>query len=191
MQLVDRRRPSEHGAVEPATIARDLDAMLAAIADVRAHEATTPVLLQPHVAGTWRGVLFADTVAQRRGSTSLTVARRADHTLDWVAQLDQHGRVRDVMSATAGGGPPTVVLHRLSRLADGVAARFDAPHDLEWVADDDGRLQLLRIDPVVHLRAATGPARPLTIAPRRARRRRTATVAPAFVDSRSIGDSAA
>ena len=82
------------------------------------------------------------------------------------------------------------MLSRLTRLADGVATTFGGPHDLEWVADDAGRLQLLRVRPVVHLRATTmGPARPGTHGP--ARRRRATHRPPAFVGIRALDDSAA
>ena len=50
--------------------------MLAAVGAVRADDATTPVLLQPHVPGAWRGVLFADGDAQDWRAASLAVARR-------------------------------------------------------------------------------------------------------------------
>ena len=92
------------------------------------------------------------------------------------------------MSAVPAGCPPVAVLSRLARLADSVTETFGRAHDLEWVADDAGRLQLLRVRPVVHLRATTmGPARPAVLGlARRATHR-----APAYVGARTLDDSAA
>ena len=84
----DPRRPADHGAIESVTVVDDLDAMLAAAGALRADDDTTPVLLQPHVPSAWRGVLFADADARGRSATSIAVARRDAHALDWVAELD-------------------------------------------------------------------------------------------------------
>ena len=156
----------QHGddAIEAATVVADLASMLAAVAVRRADDDTMPILLQPHLAGAWQGALFADEDARGWRATPLAVARAAGATVDedWIAVLDHTGRVRDVMSAQPVGGPPADVLVRLARLGERVAAAFDGPHDLEWIADADGRLQLLRVRPLLRLRSApsTGPALP-------------------------------
>ena len=57
------------------------------------------------------------------------------------------------------------MLVRLVRLADRVARTFDGPHDIEWASDDAGQVHLLRIRPVVRLRAAPAatPTRPVLV----------------------------
>ncbi len=72
----DRRRRSgpDAGALEPVTVVHDGAAMLAAIAVLRAGDPTTPVLVQPHVPGTWRGVLFADDGASGWRARPMVVA---------------------------------------------------------------------------------------------------------------------
>ena len=56
----DRRLGAERGAVEPATIVRRPRRDGHAVAELRGEDPTTPVLVQPHLAGAWQGVLFAD-----------------------------------------------------------------------------------------------------------------------------------
>ncbi len=156
-------RPSAAGAdrrgwpdiIDPATVVHDADGALGAIAALRADDPTTPVLLQPHLAATWQGVLFADDAGGWR-ACPVAVVRGALGS-DWIAELDHAARVRDVLSGDHDGGPPADLLGRLGRLAARVAAAFDGPHDLEWVADADGRLQLLRVRPTVRLHTVPAP----------------------------------
>jgi hypothetical protein len=147
------RVPSEH-AIEPVIVVRDADAMLAAIVAIRRADPTIPVLLQPESAAAWRGALFGDDSGERWRSRPIVVARAADGvgdgSSDWIAELDQTGRVRAELSAAATE-PPAAVLARLSRLATKVADTFGGPHDLDWTADSAGRLQLLRVRPVLRV----------------------------------------
>jgi pyruvate,water dikinase len=160
----DRRRSNGAGtgAIEAATVVHDAAAMLAAIADVRAGDGRTPVLVQPHVPGMWRGVLFADDTGGGWRARPLVVAadpRSIDR--QWVAELDHAGRVRDVISGGDDAGPDTYLLARVARVADKVATAFDGPHDIEWVIADDGRVQLVRVRPVVRLHSAPGGREPI------------------------------
>jgi hypothetical protein len=168
----DRRRSnrSDAGALEAATVVHDGDAMLAAVAALRAVDAATPVLVQPHVSGSWRGVLFADDAgggwrARPLVVTEATSRGGAVHR-EWVAEIDHAGRVRDVHSAEPTAGPPAHLLGRLARVADKVASIFDGPHDLDWVIAEDGGVQLLRVRPVVRLHSTPG-GRDAEPAPRR------------------------
>jgi hypothetical protein len=183
------------GAVEAVTVVDDVDALLAAVAAVRADDDAAPVLVQPHLAGSWRGVLFADDQASGWRATPIVVARRAGGATEWIAELDHQGRVRSVLSADASAGPPLDVLTHVARLAQRVADSFDGPQDIEWLVDGSGRVQLLRIRPVARLRPtpATGTARPVGAMSRadRSRRRRTARRVDALVSGRSVDDSAA
>jgi hypothetical protein len=193
----DRRPGAEHGAVMPATIVRDLDAMVHAVAELRSNDATTPVLVQPHLTGAWQGVLFADGGAPGWRARPLAVARRDGSVGEWAAELDHTGRIRDVVSAEPADGPPAEVLTRVARLAVRVADRFAGPHDVEWVADPAGRLQLLRLRPVVQLRpapsagAAAVPPSVRTSRASRSRRRRSSSLEPVFATDRSVDDPAA
>jgi rifampicin phosphotransferase len=159
----DRRPAPGSPAIEPVTVVHDSDGLLRAIAALRTADAGVPVLVQPHVAGAWQGVLFADDAAGGRRARPLVVAAPAGGPA-WSAEIDHAGRVRDVLSAPSAA-PPAELLGRLARLADKVTAAFDGPHDLEWAVAADGRIQLLRVRPVVRLHVAGG-ARPA--APRRA-----------------------
>jgi hypothetical protein len=159
------RRGSHDGVIDPATVVHDVDGALEAIAALRRQDPKTPVLLQPHLPATWHGVLFADDTGGWR-ACPVVVVRGATSDGEWIAELDHAGRVRDVLSGEDSedsegskhdGGPPAVVLGRLGRLAARVADVFDGPHDLEWVADADGRLQLLRVRPIIRLHST--PAR--------------------------------
>jgi pyruvate,water dikinase len=152
----DRRPAPGTGAVETATVAHDGNELLAALDALRAEDPRLPLLVQPHVPAIWRGALFADGTNGGWRARPVVVAAAHDGT-EWTAELDHGGRVRDVLSAHAAG-PPAQLLARLARLADKVAVAFDGPHDLDWVAARDGRLQLLRLRPVVRLRATTGSA---------------------------------
>ena len=156
----DRRRAATAtGAVQAATVVNDADAMLSAIAALRAPDEVMPVLVQPHLAGAWHGVLFADDAGGGWRARPLVVA--ADSTSrdrHWVAELDHTGRVRNVLSDGEEDGPVTHLLARVARVADKVAAAFNGPHDIEWVIARDGRVQLLRVRPVVRLHS-TGGAR--------------------------------
>ena len=116
------------------------------------------MLVQPHVPGPWRGVLFADD-AGRRLAGAPARRRRRPSAIDgeWIAELDHPGRVRDV---AVGRRPASVrrphLLARVARVAEKVAGAFDGPHDIEWVIADDGRVQLLRVRPVVRLHVDAG-----------------------------------
>ena len=153
----DRRRSgAATGAIEAATVVGDADALLSAIAVLRAHDAATPVLVQPHVPGAWRGVLFADDVTGWRARPLVVAADPASIDCQWVAELDHTGRVRDLLSGGDSAGPGTHLLARVARVADKVAAAFNGPHDIEWVIAHDGRVQLMRVRPVVRLHATPG-----------------------------------
>ena len=95
-----------------ATIVLDLDAMLTAVAALRAGDAATPVLLQPHLAGPWQGVLFADGGTQGWRAASLAVARRDGGAVTGSPSSTTPGRVRDVVSAEPTEGPSVEVLTR-------------------------------------------------------------------------------
>ncbi len=154
----DRRRPATvTGAIEAATVVHDVDAMLSAIAALRAHNAITPVLVQPHVSGTWRGVLFADDAGGGWRARPLVVAADPS-SIDrqWIAELDHSGRVRDIVTGGDLVGPATHLLARVARVAEKVARAFSSPHDIEWVIADDGRVQLMRVRPVVRLHSTPG-----------------------------------
>jgi rifampicin phosphotransferase len=154
-----RRRGADcgRGALEPVTVVHDGAAMLAAIAVLRRADAATPVLIQPHVPGDWRGVLFADDSAGGWRARSLVVADAGGG--EWIGELDHAGRVCDVLSPDGTEAPDAHLLGRLARIADKVTAAFDGPHDLEWVIADDGRVQLLRVRPVVRLHATPNDRR--------------------------------
>jgi pyruvate,water dikinase len=153
------------GVTDPATVVHDADGALEAIAALRRDDPTRPVLLQPHLPSSWHGVLFADDAGGWR-ARPVVVVRGAASDVEWIAELDHAGRVRNVLSSEDAkdvkhdGGPPADVLRvlgRLARLAAKVANVFGGPHDLEWRSDADGRLQLLRVRPIVRLHAAPSP----------------------------------
>ncbi len=157
----DRHANPDGGAIEPAVVVHDADTLLAAVASLRAEHPCIPVLLQPHLPGAWRGVLFADDAAAGWRSRSLVVARDGADFGEWTAEIDHAGRAHEVLSGGSGanranpGHPPAQVLARLARLAQRVADTFDGAHDLEWVADATGRVLLLRLRPVVRLRSTS------------------------------------
>ena len=188
----ERRRATDASAIEPVTMVHDLAAMMAAVDALRAEDPTMPVLLQPHLEGSWRGVLFADDSATGWRATPLVVARddSSSDGSEWIAELDHAGRVCDVLSAQPLGDPPAEVLVRLGRLADRVTTVFDGPHDLEWIADVGGRLQLLRIRPVVRLRATAGSTATPMARGHRARRRRAEQLAALVADSHALDGAA-
>jgi pyruvate,water dikinase len=141
-------------AIEMGTVVSDGEGLLRAIAALRAADACVPVLVQPHVAGDWQGVLFADDAGGGWRARPVVIAAPAGGPA-WTAEIDHAGRVRDVVSASTAA-PPLPLLGRLARLADKVAAAFDGPHDLEWAVATDGRLQLLQVRPVAGLHVAAG-----------------------------------
>lgn len=145
----DRRHPADAGAIERTRLANDAAQLLHAIDAIRdggdRTDSNVPVLVQPHVVGAWRGLLFSDDAVSARRRRHVVVA--TDDTDQWIAHLDEVGRVRDVLSGEHLDHPPVEVLARLVRLADRVAAAFDRPHDIEWATDDAGRVHLLRIRP--------------------------------------------
>ena len=171
----DRTRPAAVGAVEASVVVRDLDGFLTAVDAVRHGRDRTdlnvPVLVQSHVAGPWRGVLFGAEGRPSRRRRTVVVARDRDTTdTEWTAELDDAGRVRDVLSGPHLDHPPVEVLARLAGLAAQVADVFDGPHDIEWAADERGRVHLLRLRPVVclHVSAEAGgrcDRRPLALVP--------------------------
>jgi hypothetical protein len=95
--------------------------------------------------------------------------------------------VSDVLSCDEVEGPPSEVLARVARVADRVAVAFDGAQDVEWIADEGGRVQLLRIRPVVRLHATSHGA------PRRTHRAHcpTARLESVVAGSRALHDSAA
>lgn len=158
----DRTRPADVGAVEATVVVRDLDGFLAAVDAVRhgrdRTELNVPVLVQPHLAGPWRGVLFgAEGRPSRRRRSVVVVA--PERGPEWVGELDDAGRVRDVLSGRHLDHPPVEVLARLAGLAERVADTFDGPHDIEWAADHRRRVHLLRLRPVVRLQSASDGTR--------------------------------
>ena len=164
----DRRRSAAAtGAIEAATVVDDADTMLSAISALRARDAITPVLVQPHVPGVWRGVLFADDAGGGWRARPLVVAAEPTSIdCQWVAELDHTGRVRDLLSGGDLVGPGSHLLARVARVAEKVAAAFNGPHDIEWVIADDGRVQLLRVRPVVRLHSTSGGREEVPAAPR-------------------------
>ena len=111
-------------------------------------EADVPVLIQPHLASVWQGVLFGDDGRAGWRRRTLTIARAAGNDdAEWIAELDAAGRVRDVVAGEHLDRPPVEVLARLARLAERITATFDGPHDIEWAADEHGQVHLLRSPP--------------------------------------------
>lgn len=164
----DRCRPAGAGALEAMQVVGTAAELIVAIDEIRhgddRTETNVPVLVHPHLAGAWRGVLFDDDGnGGRRRRRAIVVAVDGDPDTTWIAELDHAGRIRDVLSGHHLDHPPIEVLVRLVRLAERVAAAFDGPHDIEWTSDDAGRVHLLRVRPVVRLRAAptTEPVRPV------------------------------
>lgn len=157
----DAARRRHHGDGAPtsasATVVHTVDDLLGAAAAWRAdgHEAA-PLLLHPDVAVAWRGALFADGPAGRRASSAVLVARDASGGDEWIATLDDAGRIRERLSAAAGPAPSDRLLARVTRLATRAAGVLGGPHDLDWTADDDDRVGLVRIRPVVRLRSTPG-----------------------------------
>ena len=148
-------RPNpEAGVIEPAVVVHDGDAMLAAVDALRAADPGVPVLLQPHLPASWRGVLYADDAAAGWRSRPLVVASDGAEAGEWIAETDHAGRVQEVLSGESAGDPPTELLARLARLAQRVAAAFDDAHDLDWISDAAGRVLLLGLRPVIRLHAA-------------------------------------
>ena len=115
----------------------------------------------PRVAVAWRGALFADGCAGRRceqrRSSSPAPPSGAD---EWIASLDDAGRIRELLSPAADPAPSDRLLARLTRLAARAADVLGGPQDLEWTADDDDRVGLVRIRPIVRLRATPRLLRP-------------------------------
>ena len=166
----DRRQTADTGALGPTSVVRTAAELLVAIDAIRhgadRSEVNVPVLVQPHLASAWRGVLFGDDATIGRRRRAVVLAGREDaEAAPWTAELDHAGRVRDVLSDQHLDHPPVEVLVRLARLADRVARAFDGPHDIEWASDDAGRVHLLRVRPVVRLRSAraTPPTRPVFV----------------------------
>ena len=136
----------------------------------------TPVLVQPHVPGAWRGVLFADDAAGLAGSPAGRRRRSGVHRLpvDRRARPRRSGARRPVGRDSAGPGDPPP---RAASLASPTRwpAAFNGPHDIEWVIADDGRVQLMRVRPVVRLHVDARRARGRPGAAPGARRRRRLT----------------
>ena len=78
----DRRQSADGGALARTSVVRSAAELLVAIDAIRhgtdRTEANVPVLVQPHVAGTWRGVLFGDDAATGRRRRAVVVAGRDD-----------------------------------------------------------------------------------------------------------------
>jgi hypothetical protein len=130
-------------------------------------------------------VLFGAEGRPSRRRRTLVVARDAEaaDAREWTAEIDDAGRVRDVLSGPHLDHPPVGVLARLAVLSQRVADVFDGPHDIEWVADDRGRIHLLRLRPIVRLRVSAPADTRCT--------RRPLTLVPALVGDRRVDETAA
>ena len=106
LALVVRRSPTARttrvskelsavGAVRTVTTAQEFAAAVDAV-----HDRSTAVLVQPLAEAAWRGVVFGDgpTTDRRTRPVVACVAAAAPAEV-WVAEIDHHGRTRDVISA--------------------------------------------------------------------------------------------
>lgn len=145
--------PGHPSTVATTVVVHDVDDLLDAAAAWReGGQGSAPLLLHADTGGAWRGAVFADDRSGRRAAP-LVVARAAAGVDDWIASLDDTGRIREPMT-TAGVAPSARLLGRLARLAARTTDLLDGPQDLEWMADDEDRLRLVRVRPIVRLRAA-------------------------------------
>ena len=138
-----RRQPWVVGPVQPVTGAHEFTAAVEAT-----HDPCTAVLVQPVDEATWRGIVFGDGPDSGRRSRPV-VACIAASTPDevWVAEIDHHGRVRDIISGGVAPAPPVDLTAMLARLSRRVDRTFDGGHDVDWVARPDGSLRLVDVRP--------------------------------------------
>ena len=121
------------------------------------HDDRTAVLVQPVAEAAWRGVMFADATGRRPRPVVAAVAESTPEQI-WVAEIDHHGRTREVLSAGVDTHPPTELLAALARLTRRVDRTFEGQHDVDWVARPDGTVRLIDIRPGVPMAATTTPA---------------------------------
>ena len=169
------RQPWVVGPVRSMTGAHEFTAAVEAT-----HDPCTAVLVQPVAEAAWRGIVFGDGPGAGRRSRPV-VACIATSTPDeaWVAEIDHHGRVRDVISGGDAPAPPVELTAMLARLSRRVDRTFDGGHDVDWVARADGSLRLVDVrpglvadqwimPPAAASSASTRPAEELSHAERRA-----------------------
>ena len=96
------RQPWIVGPVRAVSGAQEFTAAVEA-----AHDPCNAVLVQPVADAAWRGIVFGDGPETGR-RTRPVVACIAASTPDeaWVAEIDHHGRVRDVISGGDAPAPP-------------------------------------------------------------------------------------
>lgn len=130
------------------------------------HDPATAVLVQPVAFAAWRGVTFANGSGEGRRLRPIVacVSQEApDET--WVAEIDQHGRTLDVISACVQHRPPPELLADLVRMSRRVDRAFEGRHDLDWVARADGTVRLIDIRPgLVATTPDPSPAAPTDLA---------------------------
>jgi rifampicin phosphotransferase len=120
------------------------------------HDSRTAVLVQPFAEAIWRGVMFAD--AGRRPRPVVACASAAYPQRVWMAEIDQHGRTRRVLSEDVDEQPPAELLGDLARLTRRVDRTFEGHHDVDWVAKRDGSTRLIDIRPGLPAAPAEGVA---------------------------------
>jgi hypothetical protein len=140
------RQPREPWIVGPVRAVTGAQEFTAAVEAV--HDPCTAVLVQPVADAAWRGIVFGDGPDTGR-RTRPVVACIAVSTPDdvWVAEIDHHGRVRDVISGGDALAPPVELTATLARLSRRVDRTFDGGHDVDWVARPDGSLRLVDVRP--------------------------------------------
>ncbi|CAN5761661.1 MAG: hypothetical protein ACR2HP_11775 [Ilumatobacteraceae bacterium] len=117
------------------------------------HDDRTAVLVQPVAESAWRGVMFADATGRRPRPVVACVAEATPDQV-WVAEIDHHGRTRDVLSTGSEDHPPAGLLADLARIARRVDRTFEGQHDLDWVARPDGSVRLIDVRPGIPTAAA-------------------------------------
>ncbi len=162
-------RSSPTGAVSglerrPATArtAHDVDTFLDAVAATSGPG--TAVLVHPLITAAWQGGYHADHSIPALHPRPVVSACSTGPDAGWFGELDHVGRVVDVLSGQHLDHPPAEVLARLVRLAGRVDERLGGTHDLDWAAEADGTLHLLRVRAVP---VAGGALRRATFARRR------------------------
>ncbi len=164
LALVVRRSPTTRttrvatelsavGAVRTVTSAQEFAAAVDAV-----HDQSTAVLVQPLADAAWRGVVFGDgpTTGRRTRPVVACVAAAAPAEV-WVAEIDHHGRTRDVISADGAAQPQLDLLSRVARLSRLVDRTFEGQRDVDWLARPDGTLRLVDIRPGIDAPAGPEP----------------------------------
>ena len=137
------RQPWVVGPLRSVTGAHEFTAAVEAV-----HDPCSAVLVQPVADATWRGIVFGDgpdTGRRTRPVVACIAAATPDEV--WVAEIDHHGRVRDVISGGDAAAPPVELTAMLARLSRRVDRTFDGGHDVDWVARPDGSLRLVDVRP--------------------------------------------